>query len=60
MVNSPVATAVTGQLKDYIVIILSALLLNDVPSDALYLLGILLGFIGGTGYAVISSRKEKK
>ena len=58
--NSPLATAVTGQLKDFATVAIGTVFLNDSPRDVLYLSGILIGFIGGVSYALFTLIENDK
>ena len=51
-INSPLATSVTGQLKDILTTSLGLFIFGDVTLSKFNLLGLAVGLCGGIGYAV--------
>lgn len=61
--NSPLATNVTGQMKDILTTALGMVLFSDVRYSALNVGGILLGLLGSISYSTVSyleSRAPRK
>ncbi|GAB4824177.1 hypothetical protein N2152v2_011223 [Parachlorella kessleri] len=54
LVNSPLATNVTGQMKDILTTALGMVLFGDVRYSALNVGGITLGLLGSVAYSVVS------
>lgn len=57
LVNSALATNVSGQVKDILTTALGATLFSDVPLRPLNALGLALGLLGSTAYSYISYRE---
>ncbi|KAL4422650.1 hypothetical protein ABPG75_008847 [Micractinium tetrahymenae] len=59
LVNSPLATNVTGQMKDILTTALGMVIFGDVKYSALNVGGILLGLLGSVGYSAVSYAESK-
>lgn len=53
LVNSPLATNVTGQIKDIATTALGMVLFSDVIYTAANVAGILVGLVGSIGYSIV-------
>ncbi|KAL4449009.1 hypothetical protein ABPG77_007726 [Micractinium sp. CCAP 211/92] len=59
LINSPLATNVTGQMKDILTTALGMVIFGDVRYSALNVGGILLGLLGSIGYSAVSYVESK-
>ncbi|KAK2078341.1 hypothetical protein QBZ16_003181 [Prototheca wickerhamii] len=59
LINSALATNVTGQMKDILTTVLGIALFNDVTLRALNLAGLALGLLGSMAYSLVSYREAK-
>jgi solute carrier family 35 protein len=57
-VNSPLATTVTGQLKDLLMTSLGMVLFGDVIYNPVNIMGLCVGLGGGMWYSYIGYRKS--
>ncbi len=53
LVNSPLATNVTGQMKDILTTALGMVLFRDVQYHAINIMGIALGLLGSIAYSAV-------
>jgi drug/metabolite transporter (DMT)-like permease len=53
-VNSPLATTVTGQVKDILSTGLAMVLFHDVPHNIANISGIVAGLVGSIAYSMLS------
>ncbi len=60
LVNSPLATNVTGQMKDILTTALGMALFGDVRYSPLNVGGIVLGLLGSITYSAVSYREGKQ
>lgn len=60
LVNSPLATNVTGQAKDILTTSLGMVLFRDVRYQAVNVAGILLGLAGSIAYSLVSYHQSKR
>ena len=58
-INSPLATSVTGQIKDILTMGLGLLLFQDVSYHPVNVLGLLVGFAGGAAYSAVSFQEQR-
>lgn len=54
LINSPLATNVTGQMKDILTTALGMVIFGDVHYSALNIGGIVLGLLGSIAYSAVS------
>lgn len=59
IINSALATNVTGQMKDILTTVLGIALFNDVTLRPLNLAGLALGLLGSMAYSLVSYREAK-
>lgn len=58
-INSPLATSVTGQIKDILTMGLGLLLFHDVSYHPVNVLGLVVGFCGGAAYSGVSFQEQR-
>lgn len=59
-INSPLATSVTGQIKDILTMALGVVLFRDVQYHPVNLLGLAVGLTGGISYSYVSFREQRQ
>lgn len=60
LVNSPLATNVTGQAKDILTTALGMVLFRDVRYHGVNVAGIVLGLAGSVAYSLVSYHQSKR
>lgn len=59
LINSALATNVTGQMKDILTTVLGIALFDDVTLRPLNMAGLALGLLGSMAYSLVSYREAK-